>query len=154
MLLLAVLHTGCETRKNMQSTAENRRTIIRNDTLFEFYTLPADHKIKVERHKFYYWFQTDTILVSQSGYSPRLLHGRYRSFYPNRNLMEEGVFRNGLKHGEWRSWQPTGHLRSVINWRNGSREGYSTEYAQDTVSSRTFYRNNQAVTDSLPAKTK
>ena len=77
----------------------------------------TDPKIKNDRY--YFWYLKNIIHSTQGGYSGQLLNGHYVAFYPDKNLKEQGNFKNGLKNGEWKSWNPKGDLTSVTEWNEG-----------------------------------
>ena len=77
----------------------------------------TDPKIKNDRY--YFWYLKNSIHSTQGGYSGQLLNGHYVAFYPDKNLKEQGNFKNGLKNGEWKSWNPKGDLTSVTEWNEG-----------------------------------
>lgn len=68
---------------------------------------------------FYYWYGSNEIHITQSGFSGKLLNGGYTEYYPNKNLKEQGMFKKGLKNGVWKSWNRDGQLLTSSNWKNG-----------------------------------
>src|ERR1044071_2693369 len=68
----------------------------------------VSEKIKVNETSVYHWYSKNTIQHTCGGYSGKLLHGTYESFYPNHNLLSKGQFSKGLKEGLWISWFANG----------------------------------------------
>ena len=68
---------------------------------------------------FYYWYSANAIHATQGGFSGHLLSGRYTEYYLNKNLKEQGFFKQGLKSGIWRTWNEDGTASQVSNWENG-----------------------------------
>lgn len=110
-------------QKRLETTSLNRVTINYNDTTIVAHLAEYGRREKVSPLKYYYWCKANHILVTQGGYSGKLLHGDYRSYYPNDNLKTFGKFSNGLKSGVWRNWDENGALLSVYTWKSGKRDG-------------------------------
>jgi len=81
--------------------------------------LPFKKDPKVKNDRYYYWYLNNVIHSTQGGYNGQLLNGHYISFYPDKNLKEEGDFKTGLKDGVWKTWNPKGDLTNVTNWNDG-----------------------------------
>ena len=166
---IAFFYTLSYAQTKLETTALNRIILNNDDTLIQFYTIRSDKKIQPEKQKDYHWYKADTILVTQNGYDGKLLHGSYRAFYPNKNLMAAGNFRLGTRHGTWKSWHSNGRLKNITRWKNGVATGkmeeyneagnlvrqgnlanglftgYEVAYKSDTIASRTRFRNGQPV---------
>lgn len=117
----------------------------------------------------YHWYSKNTILSTDGGFSGRLLHGSYTSFYSNNNLKSKGEFSKGLKNGTWISWytnggirertvykngvlhgtqelfDSTGFLRMRIYYRNGARAGKTTIFSQNNSDSVIRYKKGHVV---------
>ena len=78
-----------------------------------------DSKIKVKKDLFYAWYGANTIHVTQAGYSGKLLNGQYTEYYMNKNMKEQGAYKNGLKTGNWKDWNDDGTLIHQSSWKNG-----------------------------------
>lgn len=74
----------------------------------------------------YYWYYIDKIIITQGASDGKILHGKYATFYYNKNLKEKGVFKKGLKNGHWMKWDDKGILQEMTNWHNGYRQGKQT----------------------------
>jgi antitoxin component YwqK of YwqJK toxin-antitoxin module len=81
---------------------------------------PVSKEQSAKSDRFYYWYSSNKIHFSQGGYSGKLLNGLYSEFYPNKNLKEQGTFKNGLKDGAWKSWNEDGTLNQISKWRKGA----------------------------------
>lgn len=117
----------------------------------------------------YYWYNRNSILSSDGGFSGRLLHGNYTSYFHNHNLKCQGVFDRGLKQGIWITWfsngkvserthysggvvdgarelyDSTGDMRMLIYYRNGVRAGKTTIFSQEGADSVIRYKKGQAI---------
>lgn len=127
-ILFWFLLWGTGYAQELKMQALNRITLNKQDTLFEFYVKKPSKKNKVRKDANYHWFKPDTILITQGGYSEKLLDGSYKVYYPNKNLKEQGSFSFGVKKGVWKNWYPDGKLQSIVNWREGRKEGSFSEY--------------------------
>ncbi len=86
------------------------------------------HTIKANQKKTYYWFKSGQIRNTRGGYDGKLLHGYYKSFYPDKNLKEAGSFKKGIKTGKWIRWYQNGEINQVAWWDNGLLNGKLTTY--------------------------
>ncbi len=169
-LLLVYVSTGCKTGYDLETDTLTRVTMNKSDTIFQFHTINSTEiNYKVKETDYFYWFRADTILMTRGGFDGKLLHGEYKSFYPNKNLKESGRFEYGLKIDEWKSWHSNGELQTVSIWHAGKKDGkfqeftqngqklrtgkyksdklsgYIITYAGDTVANKLLYRNGQPV---------
>lgn len=128
---LFFLYASANSQGKLESTALNRVTINRSDTLIVFYTLQGPSKLKLCHDCFYSWYKPDTIFSTQGGYSGKLLNGEFHIFYPNKELMEFGIYKSGLKEGVWKNWYPNGLLKTVDKWVKGRREGEVVEFDEN-----------------------
>jgi len=130
LIAFTLFSIGCATaEKQPVVKATNRVSLLKNDTLYQFYAQqPTTKKFKVRPDPFYHWYTQDTILTTQGSFNGRLLHQTFKAFFPDHNLYQEGVFHYGLKEGLWRLWYPGGQLKSSYNWKEGALHGGFTEY--------------------------
>ena len=56
--------------------------------------------VHAKKDLFYAWYQANAIHSTQGGYSGKLLNGQYTEYYPNKNLKEQGAYKNGFKNRE------------------------------------------------------
>jgi len=68
---------------------------------------------------FYYWYSANAIHATQGGFSGQLLNGQYSEYYLNKNLRQQGFFKNGLKSGIWKTWNEDGTLKATSTWEKG-----------------------------------
>lgn len=81
---------------------------------------PVSSHLKANTKVLYYWYSADAIHATQGGYSGKLLNGLYNEYYyPDKNLKEQGTFKNGLKEGIWKTWNTNGTLHSITKWKHG-----------------------------------
>lgn len=132
-------------QKKLQTTALNRITFIKNDTLYVFFVLKPGEKFKPKSSGNFHWFRPDTILITNSGFGGKLLNGEYKVFYPNKNIKESGFFDHGLKTGEWREWDIEGRLLKITNWKNGFREGNFIIYDKDGIKINEGYYSKDTI---------
>jgi hypothetical protein len=99
-------------------------------------------KIHAKNGHTYYWYSDNTIKNTEGGFDGRLLHGEYKSFYLDKNLMEQGMFRQGLKTNTWKRWFPGGHIREISHYREGLLDGISERYNEEgKLISRAHFKN-------------
>ena len=70
----------------------------------------SNKSVHAKKDLFYAWYQANAIHSTQGGYSGKLLNGLYTEYYQNKNLKEQGTYKNGLKTGSWRDWKEDGTL--------------------------------------------
>jgi len=83
---------------------------------------PVSGQPKLKKDRFYYWYMSDNVHMTQGGFSGQRLNGMYNAYYPDKNLKEQGVFENGLKTGTWKNWKDDGTLYEVSNWKEGIKQ--------------------------------
>ena len=94
------------------------------DTIIIAKVLATKQKIKTDPQKQYFWYMDDKIHSNYGGYTGNLLHGEFRKFDSNRNLIEKGRFEYGLKDGEWFVWDREGKLLRIYVFSDGAlKEG-------------------------------
>jgi hypothetical protein len=102
----------------------------------------SDKIVKTKINLKYHWIKNQKVLITQGGYSGKLLHGNYEAFYSNKNLMEKGSFKLGLKDGHWIYWRIDGSIEKSEYWKNGKQIKYSVLYSTEGKDSlRTPYKN-------------
>ncbi len=125
---------------------ENKFHIKQDDKSIVFHVLDADDSQLKKYHskKFYYWFKSQKVLVTQGGSSGSLLNGDYESFYKNNQLAEKGLFKKGLKDGVWKSWNQQGVLVHQENWSKGIQTGKQLYYNENGLIQKTIiFKSNQ-----------
>jgi antitoxin component YwqK of YwqJK toxin-antitoxin module len=107
---------------------------------------PVSSSLTAKPKLFYYWYSANTIHSSQGGFSGKLLNGEYTEYYPDRNLKEQGTFKNGLKEGVWKTWDKDGTLLTTVEWKKGK-----VKTAKKPLWKRVhlFSRKKKAAADSL-----
>ena len=141
LLSLSIL-CQAQTDEKIEIKATNRQYIKRKDTIYRFYAILPEQPLKVRPDRIYYWCKSDTILTTAGGYDGRLLDGAFAVFYPDKNLEEQGLFKNGLRSGEWKIWYPGGKLHSIVHWEDGIKVGAFTEYdIQGAKLKEGYYKN-------------
>ncbi len=125
---------------------ENKFHIKQDDKSIVFRVLDADESQLKKYHseKYYYWFKSQKILITQGGSSGSLLNGDYESFYKNNQLAEKGSFKKGLKEGVWKFWNKNGILIHQENWSKGIQIGKQLYYSENGLIQKTIvYKSNQ-----------
>lgn len=125
---------------------ENKFHIKQDDKSIVFHVLDTDDSQLKKYHskKYYYWFKSQKVLVTQGGSSGSLLNGDYESFYKNNQLAEKGLFIKGLKQGVWKFWDQNGILVHQENWSKGIQIGKQFYYNKDGLIQKTIiYKSNQ-----------
>lgn len=139
------------------------------DSSLKANVMKSTHSIRIKPDRTYHWYNKNTIQHTDGGYSGRLLHGLYESFYADHNLLTQGKFDHGLKDGLWISWfrngkikerihfnqgelngcqelfDSTGHLRMRIYYHNNLRAGKTTIFSQDRPDSVIHYKKGHIV---------
>lgn len=125
---------------------ENKFHIKQDDKSIVFRVLDTDESQlkKYNSKKYYYWFKSQKILITEGGSSGSLLNGDYESFYKNNQLAEKGLFTKGLKDGVWKFWNQNGILIHQENWSKGTQIGKQLYYSEDGLIQKTIvYKSNQ-----------
>ncbi|WP_435261205.1 toxin-antitoxin system YwqK family antitoxin [Tenacibaculum sp. nBUS_03] len=105
-----------------------------SDTKFtyEFSITENTSKVKFKREVKLYWYALEKIESTFSGFSGRLLHGKYRkTLIFSKKIIEEGNFLYGMKNGEWKEWDEKGNLICITNWKEGKKDGFYEYYAEE-----------------------
>lgn len=90
----------------------------------------------------YYWYASNQLCYTDGGYSGRLLHGIYSSYYPNHFLLAQGNFKLGLKDGCWKRWFSNGMVHEIVHYNRGKLDGSYEVYASSgELLMRMYYRN-------------
>lgn len=107
---------------------------IKQDGMSVSFTVLDPDKKGISRYrddKTYYWYKSQKVMGTQGGSSGQLLHGKYESFYANKQLNAKGLYEKGLKNGEWQYWRADGTLIKAENWKCGAKCGEQLDYAAD-----------------------
>jgi antitoxin component YwqK of YwqJK toxin-antitoxin module len=129
ILSLFLLINGVEAQQSINIDYQTREMIVnKGDTITRVRILVENPTIKANQERLYAWYQKQVILETRGSWAGKLLHGRYETFYPNHNLLEQGEYRNGYKVGEWSKWYPNGEIAERINWKNGLADGCFERY--------------------------
>lgn len=148
----SLTNSGCSGEKDLYKQVPfNRITLIKNDTLIQFYTKPPADKLpsNFPEDKYYTWYSADSILVTKGSYSGKLLHGDYIELYPNRALKQKGKYLYGAKNGNWESWYQNGERESIIVWKNGVKDGIEKLYSRDGTIQQMKYKQGEILSDSV-----
>ena len=120
----------CETIEGQEMTIPTKRAvkIVSNDTtvIAEVRTTKQEN-LKIDRDKWYYWFDKEKINWNRGGYHNKLLHGTYELFV-NGKLREAGEFNDGLKNGIWKKWSEAGNYYEILEWKKGFLHGSYTNF--------------------------
>jgi len=101
----------------------NKVRITAGDKVIQAELKPVNSDPNVETDRFYYWYSSNIVHVTQGGFSGRLLNGKYTEYYLNKNIKEEGVFDKGLKKSAWKNWNDMGILLQFYSWKKGMKDG-------------------------------
>jgi antitoxin component YwqK of YwqJK toxin-antitoxin module len=85
---------------------------------FTLYT--GDKPVKPKNGNIYYWYGSNQIHISRSGYSGRLPDGVYTVYNEHGGLLEQGSFVKGLRTGKWLRWSADGEVELCIKYLNRS----------------------------------
>jgi len=107
----------------------HRRVISDSEYNYTFYTLSKEVKSK-KLTKYYYWYKSGEIHISQGASSGNILHGEYIKSYKSNNLAEKGVFKNGLRDNTWNKWYESGQLYEICNWVRGHKSGSYAQFSE------------------------
>jgi hypothetical protein len=122
------------------------REIVLNaaDTIKKIRIFIANPKVKIEGNKFYAWYQKQIVLHTQGAWSGKLLQGKYESFYPNHNLLEQGIYEKGWKVGLWKQWYADGTLKEQVLWKKGLKHGLFEAFdSRGQLTEKGLYKNGQ-----------
>lgn len=128
IFFLFFLYSNYVMAQKMPDYGFDRVRITQQDKVLQFETLPVKGRPVARPELWYFWYSANQIQHTQGGYSGKLLNGSYRSYYLNKNLMEEGSFRAGLKNGVWKTWKENGVLAGETSWQDGILTGPFSKY--------------------------
>jgi hypothetical protein len=130
LLLLSVLFFQILSAQEIAKDVYLKHTILQEGQTYQFSVLEINdkHVVTFDRHKLYFWYKAQKVIITQGGASGQLLHGPFVSFYDNKQLVAKGNFVYGLKDGEWMYWSSTGYLTKVEHWKEGVKSGKEQIY--------------------------
>lgn len=142
--ILLVIFTSLSAQKEFEDINYNSQTISHADYSERIEFTDSEKIVKTEPGLEYTWLKNQKVLTTQGGYSGKLLHGNYESFYPNKNLKEKGKFSYGLKNGTWLYWRKDGSIKKSEYWKKGQKEKDVILYDSSGVDSLIIpYKNDQ-----------
>lgn len=93
-------------------------------------------------------FVTDTIQLN-SIIKKIARGGPHKFFYPNKNLMADGVYENGVQVGMWKYYNYDGRLYEAGVYKNGLRDSIWARYTYTTINDNPNYNNKKVKIDEL-----
>ena len=105
--------------------------ISRQDTITRVYIFVENPIFQPKKKRRYSWYQKQSVLNTRGAWSGKLLHGKYEVFYPNHNLLEQGVYHKGLRVGDWITWYASGEKKESIAWKQGQKHGVFERYNEE-----------------------
>jgi hypothetical protein len=143
LLLLFGILSIANAQKYGLDLIKNRVTVSK-DTLKATFFITDKVPQHLKDKRFYYWYTSNQLNITQGGYSGRLLDGDFKSFYAHKNIKEHGEFKKGLKSGIWKSWYPNGVLQQKVAWSYGNKNGTFQEFdAKGRLSREGYYKANE-----------
>lgn len=112
-----------------QKSKMDMKNLVRNvsvafpDSTIKAVAFYVNPKVKIDNTAPYYWYYNNQINHNIGGYYGRLLHGVYRVFNKNNQMITEGNFSNGIKIGLWKYWFANGSLKASAMYKNGKLNG-------------------------------
>jgi len=89
-------------------------------------------KGKKREGKWLFYHPDGKSVMSEENYENGLLHGPYKTFYPNGEPTETSFYKNGLQHGNYKKYSIKGFLYQDFNYVNGKLNGMATFYSRKT----------------------
>ena len=141
ILLYSIL--PIKAQKFSDAIPETREIVLNSaDTIKKIRIFIANPKVKIRGNKFYAWYQKQLVLHTQGAWSGKLLQGKYEAFYPNHNLLEQGIYEKGWKVGLWKQWHANGTLKEQVVWKKGLKHGIFELFdLNGQLLEKGFYRN-------------
>lgn len=129
LVILCGIAKGSWAQDETKIVYETREMVINyDDTITRIHIFVANPTIKPDAEMVYTWYQKQTVLQTRGSWSGKLLHGKYETFYPNHNLLEQGYYENGHRVGAWSRWYADGEIAERINWKKGIQHGTFEQY--------------------------
>ena len=132
--LYASIETGCSSENKIYGEVPfNRVTLIKNDTIIQFYTKSPEKSgpVVTQDNLYYTWYRADSIFITKGAFNGKLLDGSYLESFPNKALKQKGNYKDGLKDGIWETWFQNGERESLITWKKGIIFGKMVQYTID-----------------------
>lgn len=143
LTLLFLLITGVSFAQKVPDYGFNKIRIALSDRIIQADLTPLKSDPVVETDRMYHWSSSNSIHITQGGFSGKLLNGDYVEYYLNKNLKEQGQFKGGLKDGIWKSWNEKGVLIELYSWVDGMRSGKFELFDGDGKLKQTgYYKSN------------
>lgn len=146
--ILLVLITGTFGVAEAQKGTMEMKNLVRNvsvafpDSTIKAVALDVNPKVKIDNTTPYYWYYNNQINHNIGGYYGRLLHGAYRVFNKNNQMITEGNFSNGIKIGLWKYWFANGSLKASALYKNGKLNGDVVYFSMSGEKIRVVEYNN------------
>jgi len=127
-----------------------KRNVKQDGQQFQFSVLDEDkHGIWFHsKSKFYYWYKAQKVISTQGGSAGVVLNGDLESFYPNKQLYQQGQFKKGLKNGSWLYWRNDGTLRLEEDWNHGKLKAFIAYDENGKESTRETYKGQRKYSES------
>ncbi len=90
----------------------------------------------------YLWYLNNEIKTTKGDYYGKLLHGEYRIFDKNNNIISSGMVQKGLREGQWIEWHDNGNYKNIGHWHKGQPHGKWTNFGYDgMILSKVVYKH-------------
>lgn len=127
IFLLASLSVTAQTIQTEKKSVRFKNGIF----VFEICKVNPDTIVFLDKEE-YVWYNEDftTINSTKGGCGGKLLHGNYKHFDKNGNLISDFNFYLGLRHGQDRKWDEDGNIIHTANYKHGTSY-YHKEKSED-----------------------
>lgn len=96
-------------------------------------------KKKNNKEKTYASYNNNSIHLVPGNNSGKLLHGNYKSLYPNGDIKTIGQYSYGLKNGNWVNYYPNGNVQSSLKYKDSDTIKFALVYGlSETVADTIF----------------
>lgn len=129
-LIIQIFLTSIVFSQKIDSDIELKHSVKQEGESYQFMVLSNDKKgvSKHDKTKYYFWYKSQKVIITQGGSSGQLLNGKFEAYYDNKQLSKKGSFEKGLKDGEWFYWRQDGSLIHTEHWKKGIKFGLETFY--------------------------
>ncbi len=117
--------------ENLHKLEDDKKIISSNFKHPSHQILTGTHFPNVSNGEFKLFYPDNKTVALLGPMEKKLRTGMWKHFYPNSNLMAEGIYLDGEKIGKWKFFYITGDLKSEGEFKEDLKHGKWSEYSPE-----------------------